>query len=289
MDDRQSKIQVGAGLQESRLNTDLIQWLERYSSWILGILLVVVAAYFGWTKYETMRAEQLDKAFVEYTAARGQLGADGVLQGSPDNLLKIAREHDGQGSIWSLASLDAAQTYLGCARRGLRPGTVLSAPTPEDVLTPEQSTEMIKTADKIFGEVVARNANSQGKIPVFLRAKLGVATCAISLGETERAKKALTELHEVASREGFTSQAEEATLRLEDLSKLAVAPRLYTDSELPAVPVVAPPQLQSTETLIPMPPDFVPPGFDPETNQPIQSQPPAQPQEAPPAEPAPGN
>jgi hypothetical protein len=289
MDDRQSKIQVGAGLQESRLNTDLIQWLERYSSWILGILLVVVASYFGWTKYQDMRARQLDQAFVEYTAARGQLGGDGVLSGSPDNMLKIARDHDGQGAIWSLASLDAASTYLGAARRGLRPGTNLAAPTPEDALTPEQSTEMIKTADRLFAEVLARNSGKDRLAPLYLRAALGSATCAISLGEMERARAALTDMRDLATREGFTSQAEEATRRLDELSRLAVAPRLYTDAELPALPTIAPQQLENPNTLIPMPEGFVPPGFDPETQQPIPSEPPAAPKEAPKEEPAPGN
>lgn len=294
MDERQSKIQVGAGLQESRLNTDLIQWLEKYSSWILGILLVVVAAYFGWTKYEERRARLLDEAFVEFTAARGALGPDGVLSGSPDNLLKIAREHDGQGSIWSLASLDAAQTYLGAARRGLRPGTTLSAPTPEDQLSPEQATEMIKSADRIFAEVLARSAGNRGSIPIYLRAALGVSATATSLGEIDRARTALTDLRDLAQREGFTAQAQEAEMRLADLSKLAAAPRIYSEAQLPALPTIAPQQLENPNTLIPMPPGFTPPGIDPETQQPIGSTPPPQegdasPDQSAPDAPAPGN
>ncbi len=294
MDDRQSKIQIGAGLQESRLNTDLIQWLEKYSSWILGVLLVVVAAYFGWSRYTEARAKWIDEAFVAYTAARGEMGGDGVLLGSPDNLLQAAREHDGMGSVWSLASLDAASIYLGSARRALRPGTDLTDPKPEDFLSPEQTNEMARSADRIFAEVAARHKGNRSKTPLYLRALLGVASTALSLGEIERAREALEEIVQVAEREGFGSQAEEANRRIEQLAALAESPRLYSEAELPAPPSLAPlppePSLQSPVTLIPMPEGWSPPGIDPETQLPIVPTPPPEDSDAEPQEePAPGN
>ncbi len=262
MDDRQRQVQVGAGLQESRLNTDLIRWLEQYSSWILGVLLAVVAVYFGWTRYEAWQAERLDTAFVAYDGARGQVGPDGVLQGSPENLLKIAREHDGAAAVWSLANLDAASIYLGAARRGLRPGADLANIKDEDSLTAAQITEMARQADAIYSQVVARNKNSPRRAPIYFRALLGSASAALSLAETDRAREALTELVAVAQREGYTSQAAEAKTRLERLSSLAAAPRLYTDAEIPAPPEPTPKELEERQKLFGLPEGINPPTLD---------------------------
>ena len=73
--------------------------------------------------------------------------------------------------------------------------------------------------------------------------------------------------------------------------RLAAAPKIYTEAELPALPTIEPQQLESPNTLIPMPEGFTPPGFDPQTQQPIQSTPPAPPTAPagePQEEPAPG-
>ncbi len=44
MDERQEQVQVGAGLQESRLNTDLINWLNKWGSHILSVVALIVLA-----------------------------------------------------------------------------------------------------------------------------------------------------------------------------------------------------------------------------------------------------
>ncbi|HVZ93431.1 MAG TPA: tetratricopeptide repeat protein, partial [Phycisphaerales bacterium] len=102
MEDRQKQIQVGAGLQESRLNADLIQFLQKYGTPILMVVLVIVLGYVGWSKYNRWQAERRDEAFAAYQAARGGVGADGTLAGSPDNLLKVAEERRGRGAVWEL-------------------------------------------------------------------------------------------------------------------------------------------------------------------------------------------
>lgn len=285
MDQRQKQIQVGAGLQESRLNTDLIQWLEKYSSWILGVLLVVVAAYFGWTRWQQHVALQVDQAFAEYSAARGDTGRDSVLTGSPDNLLAIASQYDGRGSVWELATLDAASIYLGCARRGLRPGADIIYPTAEDVLSPQETSEFLQKARDLFASVADRAQRARGKTPLQLRALLGLASAATSLGDVDRARSALEQLIAVADAENFGSQAAEARERLAELPRYAAEPRLYADAELPAPPEPpAGPPLP--ETLVPMPEGWAPPGFTPELEAAAQNAPSVVPQQTP-ADPAP--
>lgn len=237
--DRQ--VQVGAGLQESRLNTDLIQWLEKYGTWILMVVLVVVLGYFGLTRYRIYRADQLDRAFEEWSGARGTPGPDGVLGGSPDSLLRVAREHRGQAAIAQLASIDAAEIFLGAARRGLRPGANLQTPTADDLLSEAQVSEFLTKADGLFAGVVSDVGSSADRAPLALRALWGRASTAISLGEMDRARTLLTDLASRATSAGFSDVAAKATARIELLPSLATPVALLRDADLPAVPTTAPP------------------------------------------------
>ncbi|MEM1423311.1 MAG: hypothetical protein AAGH64_04835, partial [Planctomycetota bacterium] len=47
MDDRQQQVKIGAGLEESRINRELIDWLNKWGMRILIVVLLVVAAYQG--------------------------------------------------------------------------------------------------------------------------------------------------------------------------------------------------------------------------------------------------
>src|SRR5688572_7664235 len=138
---KQQPIQIreGAGLEESRLNQDLVDWLKKWSSPILFIICGVVVAYAGINWVRTKRAEALDRAFAHLSEAEQT--------GSPDSLLAVAQEHSGQRAVPLLARLAAADIHLRSARTGVAIGAQLNAdgtPTaPEDVLTPEQRDEQL--------------------------------------------------------------------------------------------------------------------------------------------------
>lgn len=278
MDERQQQIQVGAGLQESRLNTELIGFLEKWGTWILTVVLVLVAGYVGLNKWREYNAARLDDAFEQYAAARGKPGADGILDGSPDGLLKVAAEHSSRGAVGTLARLDAAEIFLGSARRGLKPGTDLAAPKPEDALTPEGTADLLKRSGELFTQVRSSIGGRADDAVLALRAHWGLAAVATSSGDLESAKKTYGDIEALAAKSGFTEQADLAKKRAAQLDLLAVPPTLLSDKDLPVIAAALPPT-GPTGSDIPikidnpdglqiqrMPEGFTPPGYDPATN-----------------------
>lgn len=274
MDDRQQQIQVGAGLQESRLNTDLIAFLEKWGTWILTIVLVLVAGYVGLAKYKEYNATKHDEAFEQYAAARGTMGTDGVLQGSPDNLLKIAAEHGSRGSIAHLARLDAAEIKLGSVRRGLRVGTDLAAIKPEDALAPEEAAALTKEAGELFAQVKSSTTSDKSLAVFNLRAQWGLAAVAVNSGDLDTARKVLSEIESAATTSGFTEQADQAKKRAVGLDALASPPVLLSDKDLPAIVTATPvpnpgvpgagsPIIATTPDGTTVPVTQMPPDFDP--------------------------
>lgn len=300
MDDRQRQIQVGAGLQESRLNTELIGFLQKYGSPLLTAVLVIVLAYVGYSRYHQWQADKDDKAFEQYIAARVGYGNDGVLTGNPDNLLQVAQETDGRRSVWALATLDAADIALASARRGLLPGAATAAPKPEEMLSAEQVREMLKKAESGYQSVLDRVGSNTDMTPLMIRARWGAIATAISLGEFDRAEAALNELIQEAERLSLADQASIAKLRLADLPKFKSPPVFVAAAELPesarapAPDGLPPGTMQSAPAPIAVQPPFsleVPPGMgyvppaeavDPAATEPVEktpaSEPPAQPQ-----------
>lgn len=265
MDERQQQIQVGAGLQESRLNTDLIAWLEKWGTWILAALCVVVLSYVGWNYLQRQNREMLDKALAAYNTARGTLGIDGIRTGSPDGLLAVAREHP---RVATLASMEAAEIFLGSARRGVRPGGNVMVPTAEDILTPEQQDELLAKAGKLFEEVRSKTDNDVALGLMNMRSRLGIAAVAISKGDMEKAKQVLTEMEARATKLKLTEHADEAKRRLELLPLLSAPTELLKDSDLAAIPGTSPEMLDigaqqdgAAPQFERMPEGFVPPGF----------------------------
>lgn len=290
MDDRQRQIQVGAGLQESRLNTDLIQWLEKYGTWVLSAVLVVVVVYVGWTRYSAWKLDKLDVGFEQYQAARVGVGADGVLLGSPDNLLTVARENEGRGSISHLARLDAAEIYLGCVRRGLRPGSNINESKPEDAISADETSQMIETARSLFEEVRSATAGRSQLAPLHLRSMWGLVAVAMSRNETDKAKTLLEEIEQVARRAKLDEQADKAKARIEAVSTISAPTALLSDADLAPIPGSSAEELeQSINAAGPeveqLPPGVAPPGWTAPIDPPTGAAPAPAPVEEKPADP----
>lgn len=199
------------------------------------------------------------------------MAADGVLMGSPDNLLKIAAEHSSRGAVAHLARLDAAEIYLGAARRGLELGADLGAPKPEDALTPERTAELLKKAGEIFEQVRAETAMDKAASLLNLRAQWGQASIAVSNGDIDGARKRFAEIESFAAKAGFAEQVEQAKARAATLDSFASAAVLMSDKDLPAIAAAAPAGTTSMPIRIEnpdglqmerMPEGFVPPGAE---------------------------
>lgn len=255
----QGRLEVGAGLQESRLNTDLIDWLNKWGVYILSAVLVVALIYVGSVQLNQARQDRLDEAFTGHTAARGDRGPDTVLSGSPDTLLALADDSAGQASIPILARLDAADIYLGSARRGLRPGTDVNNPMPEDALTDEQIESMLTQAGEQYQQVLERTGSGLDRAVIRLHALEGLASVRLSQSNIGDAEALLQQAIELADEVGLTKRAQAIRQRLERASAVVLNTRLYSENELMrdyrrATDIVAP---GAPETQGPVPPSGI--------------------------------
>lgn len=231
MDQRQTQVQVGAGLQESRLNTDLINFLQKYGSWAVYLLLAAVLLYMGNGWWKKQKEAKLDLAYADYQAA--------VNSSSPDGLIKVASDHSGYDAIAAMSRLDAARIYLDAARRGLKPGADSRLPAETDRLDEAGRKSMLAEATKQFDLVVGYTSLS----PVLMQQALwGKATAQIDNGDTDGAIKTMQDLIDRAKANGLTDQEIKGRQRLDHIAKLGALKPVYATAELPesARPPAAP-------------------------------------------------
>lgn len=228
MDERHGQITEGAGLEESRLNTELLDWLNRWGSTILLVVLVVAVSYVGWNWWQRRQVTQVDNAFYELNAA--------METGDPAGLVAVAQEWSGQGAVAEQARLAAAELHLTAAIRGVAPGVDLSAESlnEEQLLSEEQRQEHYDRARSLYEQVLQRSGNQSDLSVHALRAKAGLASVAISRGEVEGGRSLLKETAEQAREAGYAGLAEALQSRIETLDEAQSLPPLRSESDLHA-------------------------------------------------------
>lgn len=229
MDERiQGSIKEGAGLDESRLNQDFIDWLRKWSTPILVVVAVLAGGYFLYGKFQVSRDAAMARAFAEYDAA--------MISRNPASLLRVADEQSGKAAVPLLARLGAADLYLEAARTGIPAGMSLdpSGKLPEGVefLTDAQKAEQLDKAAEQYGIVAQKAAGDRRLALHAIGALYGLASVAESRGEFDKAREHYNRLAEVASAAGYPIQAEAAKKRIETLDELRAMPRLYAQSEI---------------------------------------------------------
>lgn len=229
MDERiQGSIKEGAGLDESRLNQDFIDWLRKWSTPILVVVAVLAGGYFLYGKYQTSRDVAMARAFADYDAA--------LTSRNPASLLRVADEQSGKAAVPLLARLAAADLYLEAARTGIPPGMTLdpagNLPEGVEYLTDSQKAEQLAKAAEQYNAVAQKTLGNRGMALHAIGALYGLGSVAESRGEFDKAREHYTRLAEVATRAGFTIQAEAAKKRIETLDDLRAMPRLYAQGEV---------------------------------------------------------
>ncbi|TVQ63524.1 MAG: hypothetical protein EA379_03830 [Phycisphaerales bacterium] len=232
MDDRQGQITEGAGLQESRLNTDFIDWLQRWGTPILLIVCVIAIAYSGRTWWQRSQTAKFDEAHVQLNAA--------MIAGSPDGLLRVAREHRSTGAVAAMATLAAADAFLKTSVTGVVPG---GDPTSEnDRLNDDEIRANLERARDLYQEVIAAIGSDKRKVLHALQARMGVAAALIGLRDIEGANRTLTETARIAREAGFPGFADSAEARMELLRDIRFNDVLpdENDVQISARPVEGP-------------------------------------------------
>ncbi len=231
MDDRQRQIRERAGLEESRLNQEFIEFLRKYSTPALVVAAVGVAGFVGWQKYHKARLEKVDKAF-------GELATGAAL--SPDALKQIAQDYEGVRAVPILARLHAADAYLNAVRAGIRTGATPDASgglkSPEDALTDADRANYLNDADALYARVEQDAAANTAQLGLRLGALFGRAAVEESRANLDAARKHYESIAALTKGTSFADQAIEASRRIELLPKYASLPRLFAKAELAPLP-----------------------------------------------------
>ena len=245
MEDRiQGGLKEGAGLEESRLNREFIDFLQVWGPRVLMVIAAIALGYFLYGKYRLSQEAALARAFSELDAA--------VVARNPTSLIRVAEEQSGKAAVPLLARLAAADLYLESSRTGVPAGIQLdqagALPEGTSFLTEEEKKSQLGKAAAEYETVLAAAGTSDGMAIHAISALFGLASVAESRGEMDKAKERYTKLIEMANQVGFTREAEAAQKRIDTLPSLDTMPRIYAQSDLYIVKsAVAPVQVKTPD------------------------------------------
>jgi len=234
---RQRQVESGAGLQESRLNEEFIEFLNKWGPRVLWVLLIIVLGYVGLNYYGTLQQRATDAAFADLNEA--------IQAQDMQRLAAVADEHSNRASVSSLARLELARLYNGVGLMRIAPGSEAG----DDLLPVEEANAYYERAIE-EGRRVLEAAGDQAALAQ--QARWQIATAQISLGRIDEARETLEAFTAEAEVAGLSpSQLGPAQARLDRLSE-------YADP-FPLVPVERLPEFAKppvTEE------QALPPGFD---------------------------
>ena len=225
MDERQTQVVSGAGLQESRINTEFVDFLSKWGPRALYVLLAIVLGFLGYQQWTKHKMRLADQAFSDYEAQ--------VASRNPDLLLKVATDHAAQPAVWALATRDAAAVLLNSAIMGINPGADLIAPRPEDIMSPAQRTAMFQKAESLYRDVLAKSRNDASRFTFAQQARWGIASALVSQGKTDEAKKMLEEFIAQGGANNHPDLVALGTERLNRINAMTTAPVVVAQAALP--------------------------------------------------------
>lgn len=272
MDERQRQIKEQAGLDESKVNEEMIDFLRKWGTPILLVIALISVAYAANSHFKQRAADKMEEAFAELAAAAGSQTP------SPESLRRLGEDYDGVRAVGVLARLQAADIYLATLRTGLKPGATPKpdgSNDPGDLVTPEERTLYLNQARELYQKVIEGSAGKPGRDSLHLNGLYGLAAVEECAGAFDRAREIYGMLAGVAERAGFGAHAELARKRSGELESLATAPTLLSQAQLPALPTPPAPAMPT----LPIGPELPP--VTPEV-PPAPAAPPADPPAAPP-------
>ena len=235
-EDRRREVEVGAGLQESRLNEEFIEGLKKHGPKVIYALAAVVLVVYGVNAYKNYRADQRDEALAQLDQ----------VSDSPDNLLGVANA-SAQQAVSLTARLRAANALMDSARARVRHGVKPTEATAADMLSDAQVAEQYQKAAKEFQAVITAAQADEKKYLFVQSGRWGLATAKMSLGDNEHSKEIVQQYLATAEAKGLQSQVTMGQIRLERLEN-PVTPKLVSSDALPQ-PTLRPDAEAARETL----------------------------------------
>ncbi len=234
MSEPQFQIRERAGLEESKLNQDFIEFLRKWSSPILIVAVAIFGGYALYQRYERSQATKVDSAFADYTA----LLASG--SPSPVSLLEIADTYKSVKGIGPMAQLSAADAYMAAVRARRSLGASVnpdgSLASTDGVLTPVLKEEYLGKAREIYKTVLSATSKVPEKRIMALSATFGLAAIAESEGNFSDATALYEQAATLAESQGDKAHAKIARDRITGLDKLKTITEPLSAADLPKPP-----------------------------------------------------
>jgi hypothetical protein len=263
-DERQFQIRDRAGLEESKLNQEFVDFLRRAWFPVLVIALLLSGGSFLYRYYQKSVANELSVAFEELTA----VSSGG--RPNPTALIAVAETYPKVKSVAFLARLQAADAYMQAVRQrvalggAINPDGTLVDPA-KDALT-DALREQYLTAAKEQYQLVHDTAKTiADKRNLALAAAFGLAAVAESSGNFSDAAAMYKDAAALAEASGDPLHATIANKRLETLDAVKQSPFILSKADLPPppapIPAPTPTSSNPTPNILPgeIPPVFTDP------------------------------
>ncbi len=249
MDDRQTQIKAGAGLEDSRINKEFIDFLNKWSSPVILVIAIAALVWAGLGWMERKKIEKIDQAFGDLHAAT----AGG--NPSPASLNALAEEYAGVKSVSELAQLTTADLYISAFVRGIQPGAQISPLTggpldESDALDEGQRQVYLDQADDLVQSVIASNTDVEGKEIFVLHALVRAAAIDECKRDFDGAKSSYERAIAVANSISMPALANYSQMRIDALGSYNAELTLPSREDLVMLPGEEIPELPevSTET-----------------------------------------
>ncbi len=237
MDERQTKIRQGAGLEESRINTEFIDFLNKWSSPVLIVIGVIGLGWFGLTHFHRSKQTRLNNAFAAYesTVSGGTP--------SPASLRNIAGEYAGVGAVRELALLRTVDIYLRAAIAGVEPGAEIDpvtghAANESDRLDADAVRSYLTQARDLSRQVVqaVEKDGGEGRRLLLVQGLMRLGAAEEGLGQVDQAKAHYARAGEVARAAGFPELGTVADGMIAMADRAAAGVSLPARATLPELP-----------------------------------------------------
>jgi len=240
-DRRLDQIKEGAGLEESRINQDLVEFLRKWSTPVLMVLALIMLGYFFYNKQKAARQAHVDEAFREYNQSAE------IANPSPDALKGVAEDFKDVEGVYLLATQRAADEYLRAVQRGVKPGAELDQAgepvDPSDMLTDEDRERFLKEAESLYRKVYDRTTGKPQLSLHTLAALYGLAAVSESRNDAQAARNVLDQALALAKDHGYLEHITILQDRIDKLPSLVSEEvKLYAKADLPEIPALAQPE-----------------------------------------------
>lgn len=211
-----------ADLAESNINEDFLHWMKTKGPSYVLIIMIVIAGYMFFVKYNQGKVAYRAEAWIAYIEASAS--------GLPASHEDVAQTYADIDALYKLGLLSAADGYMRSVIIGK---TIGSNANITSVLSNEDRIFYLQKADSLYALTVEDDDHSEEMTLLIITGLNGRASVAESNGDIDAARS-FYEAVIARSQSQYPALAQQAQRRIDTLDVLAEAIVLPTDAEVTA-------------------------------------------------------